>query len=206
MILLPYTTLFVTGGTGGALHYREYTLEHVNGFCDGHGFCEVATETPSALTEGPSAGGFSIAANWSLDPRSTASHPSDPQLQMRNPKAHAVVIVGGDYKLPDQSNGTASACTTTQDRSLLRFSCQAATTPPHGYRSSVAYDTITRTWITVGPNGTDISTDDGRNWHPLHPTNNDAPDADQHWNALSLPYAVGPHGRIGLLNPNALKP
>jgi len=77
---------------------------------------------------------------------------------------------------------------------------------PGGYRSAVAYDAPTNTWITVGPNGTDISTDDGRNWRPLHPTGNEAPDADQHWNALSLPYAVGPHGRIGILNPNALQP
>jgi hypothetical protein len=64
------------------------------------------------------------------------------------------------------------------------------------------------TWITVGPNGTDISTDDGRNWRALHPDPkfNDAPDADQHWNALSLPYAVGPHGRIATLRPSALTP
>ena len=42
---------------------------------------------------------------------------------------------------------------------------------------------------TVGPNGTDISTDDGRNWR-----------------ALSLPYVIGPHGRIGVLRPSALNP
>jgi len=66
----------------------------------------------------------------------------------------------------------------------------------------------TKTWITVGPNGTDISTDDGRNWHPLKPdlAFNNTPDADQHWNALSLPYAVGPHGRIATLRPSALSP
>ncbi len=83
---------------------------------------------------------------------------------------------------------------------------QTSTTPPHGYRSAVAYDSKFKTWITVGPNGTDISTDDGRNWRALHPDPkyNDTPDADQHWNALSLPYAVGPHGRIGTLRPNAL--
>ena len=88
-------------------------------------------------------------------------------------------------------------------QSQAQWEIQAA---PHGYRSAVAYDAPTKTWITVGPNGTDISTDDGRNWRPLHPTNNDAPDADQHWNALSLPYAVGPHGRVGILNPSALQP
>ncbi len=37
------------------------------------------------------------------------------------------------------------------------------------------------------------------------PKFNDTPDADQHWNALSLPYAVGPHGRIGTLRASALK-
>ena len=64
----------------------------------------------------------------------------------------------------------------------------------------------TKTWITVGPNGTDISTDDGRNWLPLKPDPafHEPPDADQHWNALSLPYAVGPHGRIATLRPSAL--
>jgi hypothetical protein len=104
------------------------------------------------------------------------------------------IAVGGDYLKPNDSARTA-AFTTDGGKTW-----QAATTPPHGYRSAVAYDPTTRTWITVGPNGTDISTDDGRNWHPLHPTNHDAPDADQHWNALSLPYAVGPHGRIGILH------
>jgi hypothetical protein len=34
----------------------------------------------------------------------------------------------------------------------------------------------------------------------------DTPDADRNWNALSLPFVVGPHGRIGILNPSALHP
>jgi hypothetical protein len=79
---------------------------------------------------------------------------------------------------------------------------------PHGYRSAVAYDAATKTWITVGPNGTDTSTDDGKNWSALQPDPalKKAPDADRNWNALSLPFAVGPHGRIGKLLDNALKP
>jgi hypothetical protein len=77
-------------------------------------------------------------------------------------------------------------------------------TPPHGYRSAVAYVSSTGTWITVGPNGTDISTDDGRNWRALKPSPTDTPDADRNWNALSLPFVVGPHGRIGILRPTAL--
>lgn len=50
-------------------------------------------------------------------------------------------------------------------------------------------------WITVGTNGSDISRDDGRSWQPLDNGN---------WNALSLPFVVGPHGRIGKLNAEAL--
>ena len=113
---------------------------------------------------------------------------------------YRLVAVGGDYLKPDDRKGTAAF---SEDGGKT---WQAATTPPHGFRSAVAYDAPTKTWITVGPNGTDISTDDGRNWRALHPAANEAPDADQHWNALSLPYVVGPHGRIGILNPSALKP
>jgi len=45
----------------------------------------------------------------------------------------------------------------------------ASTKPPHGYRSSVAYYEEAKIWIAVGPNGTDVSTDDGRNWRALLP-------------------------------------
>jgi hypothetical protein len=112
-----------------------------------------------------------------------------------------VVAVGGDYSEPNNSEKTAAFTGGSN-----KF--QPAQTPPHGYRSAVAYDDATKTWITVGLNGTDISTDDGRNWRALkpNPALHDAPDADQHWNALSLPFAVGPHGRIGLLRPSALDP
>ena len=110
-----------------------------------------------------------------------------------------IVAVGGDYQNPDDRTTTAAFTADTN-----KF--QLAQTMPGGYRSAVAYDPTTKTWITVGPNGTDISTDDGRNWRPLHPIGNEDPDADQHWNALSLPYAVGSHGRVGILDRSALKP
>ena len=112
------------------------------------------------------------------------------------------VFVGGDYLKPNDSTETAGC---SKDGGITWY---PATTPPHGYRSAVAYDATTKTWITVGPNGTDISADDGKNWTALKPDPkfNDTPDADQHWNALSLPYAVGPHGRIGTLRPTALTP
>ncbi len=117
-----------------------------------------------------------------------------------------LVIVGGDYRLPDAARHNAAV---VSGIGTLTPRLTEPTTPPHGYRSAVAYSAATKTWITVGPNGTDISTDDGRNWHPLKPSPpfsaQAPPDADQHWNALSLPFVVGPHGRIGLLRSDALQ-
>jgi hypothetical protein len=101
------------------------------------------------------------------------------------------VAVGGDYKKPDEITKTAAY---TVDGGVHWL---AAARPPHGYRSAVAYDAATKAWITVGPNGTDLSSDDGRNWSALKPAAGEPPDADRNWNALSLPFVVGPNGRIG---------
>jgi hypothetical protein len=111
------------------------------------------------------------------------------------------VFVGGDFKKPDASPNAAGY---SEDGGISWSSVQ---TPPHGYRSAVAY-AAAKIWITVGPNGTDVSTDDGRNWRALHPDPafHEPPDADRNWNALSLPFVVGPRGRIGKLNPHALAP
>jgi hypothetical protein len=108
-----------------------------------------------------------------------------------------IVAVGGDYLTP--ADGSSSAVFTGGGKKF-----QLAEAQPHGYRSAVAYDPATKTWITVGPNGTDISADDGRNWRALIPGATDQPDADKKWNALSLPFVVGEHGRIGLLRPAAV--
>jgi photosystem II stability/assembly factor-like uncharacterized protein len=115
------------------------------------------------------------------------------------------VASGGDYQKPNDPTGTA-AYTIDGGKTW-----QPAQTPPQGYRSSVAYDPTQKLWITVGPNGTDISRDDGKNWQPLKPSGYDQPDADKNWNALSLPFVVGPNGRIGKLRtiapaPSAAKP
>ena len=112
-----------------------------------------------------------------------------------------VLAVGGDYSKPDSTAGTGAYST---DGGWNWISSQVT---PHGYRSAVAYDSTSKTWITVGPNGTDISTDDGKNWCALHPdpARHETPDADRNWNALSLPFVVGPHGRIGKLHEGALR-
>ncbi len=111
------------------------------------------------------------------------------------------VAVGGDFRNPDSNEGVAAFSNEHGEN------WTAAQTPPHGYRSSVAYDSTTKTWITVGPNGTDISTDDGKNWRAVRPdaARHETPDADRNWNAISLPFVVGPKGRIGKLNAAALE-
>ena len=191
------TPNFASGGTAGAFFYSvvevticldcsEENIDH-EGRLDGW---EQVAVPVGGRTD--SSGVFSIAVRRSAD----------------NPHVfETLVAVGGDFRLPDRSGDTASVCRyETGDIRFARLHCDAAQTPPHGFRSAVAYDAGTKTWITVGPNGTDISTDDGRNWRALHPNPAmyEAPDADRDWNALSLPFVVGPHGRIGKLNPKAL--
>jgi photosystem II stability/assembly factor-like uncharacterized protein len=94
------------------------------------------------------------------------------------------IAVGGDYRKPEEASGTAAY---TSDGG---GHWSAARTLPHGYRSAVAWDTKDQAWITVGSNGSDISYDDGETWQWLDGGN---------WNALSLPWAVGPNGQIGKL-------
>jgi len=111
-----------------------------------------------------------------------------------------MVAVGGDYMHPDVAAYTAAFSVNDG------MGWQPAETMPHGYRSTVVYNAATKTWIATGPTGTDISTDNGRHWKPLRPdtTKGDAVDADRNWNALSLPFVVGPKGRIGKLRDGAL--
>lgn len=118
-----------------------------------------------------------------------------------------IVAVGGDYAHPDRKDNTAWTTAITDDAEnkehpLFRFA--PAKVKPSGYRSAVAYDARTKSWIAVGPGGTDLSTDDGGTWHALKPGPQEPHDADSQWNSLSLPFAVGPHGRIGRLHPDAL--
>lgn len=94
------------------------------------------------------------------------------------------VAVGGDYRKPGEAAGTAAY---SSDGGAH---WSAATTPPHGFRSAVEWDATHQVWIAAGSNGSDISYDDGRSWQWLDSGN---------WNALSLPWAVGPKGRIGKL-------
>jgi photosystem II stability/assembly factor-like uncharacterized protein len=99
------------------------------------------------------------------------------------------VAVGGDFTAPNENVGTAVWSTDSGEH------WTASTTPPHGFRSAVQWSESLKAWITVGTNGSDISRDDGKTWQPLD---------DGNWNALSLPFVVGPNGRIGRMNSTAL--
>lgn len=94
---------------------------------------------------------------------------------------HAVAV-GGDYTDPGQSAGSAAR----RDPQSGKWIVSAK--QPHGYRSSVAWDAGHQAWIAVGTNGADVSYDDGQTWTAL---GNDT------YNAISLPWLVGPDGRIG---------
>ena len=128
------------------------------------------------LAHGADASGiFSMASHLEKDPyRNVVS------------STETLVAVGGDYSKPGASTGTAAWST---DGGL---SWTAAARPPHGYRSSVAWSNKLNSWIAAGTNGSDFSRDGGNRWTPLD---------DGEWNALSLPFIVGPKGRIARLHP-----
>jgi photosystem II stability/assembly factor-like uncharacterized protein len=195
---VDYFPAFVTGGKGGAFLFERWEGPTRSKVRYGRGLSGLPPRDWNRRSI-PLAAGTDSAGAFAIALRYTGSPCSDCGFGMY----WHMVAVGGDYTKPDEGVGTAAF--STQDGG---WTWAASTTPPHGYRSAVAYDTTTKTWITVGPNGTDISIDDGRNWRALKPDPkfNDPPDADQHWNALSLPFVVGPHGRIATLRPSALEP
>jgi hypothetical protein len=104
-----------------------------------------------------------------------------------------LVAVGGEYTKADASTGTAAYFDT------FFGGWMAAKTMPHGYRSAVGYDKAADACVAVGPNGVDVSKDDGVNWKPV------AGDAVTGWNAVSLPFVVGSQGKIGKLREGVLK-
>ncbi len=168
-------------GTGGGYVYSQTLLVHVFVAAPGQPRppqpSEKWTSYPTPLVSSQqSAGIFSLAG--------------------RTTKPFTRVAVGGDYARPDERAGTAAWSADGQHWT-------AATSLPGGYRSAVAWDADDSFWVTVGPNGSDISRDDGRSWQPLEKAPANTPKGGE-WNALSLPWVVGPHGRIAKLNTAAL--
>jgi hypothetical protein len=184
------STCFATGGTGGAFvrcitRFQICLDDCSESEVDVEGrHSEWSTEEAPIGNHSQTSGIFSIAED------------------LEKPRSGSMVVVGGDYSKPDDIESNSAFSEGGDDHWL------PAQTPPHGFRSAVAWDAASKTWITVGPNGTDVSTDDGKNWRAVHPDPalHETGDADRNWNALSLPFVVGPHGRIGKLDPQALKP
>ena len=180
----PSSRAFCTGGPAGAMVVEQSVGPQAGATKPGEiGFGNTSSsEELVNFSKSASSGCFSLA-------------------ESRDGKA-TIVAIGGDYAHPEQDENTAWTTALAKDAEnkahpLFHFS--PAKTMPAGYRSAVAYDSRMKAWITVGPGGTDISTDDGQTWRPLTPARQDAPEADKRWNALSLPFAVGSHGRIGKL-------
>jgi photosystem II stability/assembly factor-like uncharacterized protein len=169
---------FASGGTGGAFVYRLVQVQ----------VCVDDCSEPDLNREGRK-------NKWEREPIPVGSR-TEASGVFSLAENQVMIAVGGDYRKPDDSTATAAY---TKDGGN---SWSHAATMPNGYRSAVAYDEGTKTWITVGPNGTDVSTDDGKNWRAVHPDAalHEAADADENWNALSLPFVVGPKGRIGKLD------
>ena len=97
------------------------------------------------------------------------------------------VIVGGDYNKPEATEGNVAI---TSDGGRTWTVPSGA--PPKGFRSAVQYLAARKLWIAVGTSGTDISSDNGQSWTPADTAA---------YNALSLPFAVGPKGAIAVLAP-----
>ena len=100
------------------------------------------------------------------------------------------IIVGGDYKKPNEAKDSVAA-TTDGGRTWKLI----ARTYPAGYRSAVAYVPGARvpTLVAVGSSGSDYSADGGINWTSLDKEN---------YNSVSFAataragWAAGPSGRI----------
>jgi hypothetical protein len=184
---------FTTGGTAGPFVFRGQSECDPKAYHQDSQRCSLAWKVDRdrlPLAAGnASSGGFSLKV---IDGDETL---------------HYAVAVGGDYANPEQRKGTAAWWSAATNR------WQAAAVPPGGFRSAVDIVDGTATvgepdhatWITVGPNGSDLSRDNGRSWQPIEHAPPDIGKGGE-WNALSLPWAVGPNGRIAKLNYEALPP
>ncbi|MBX7105290.1 MAG: glycosyl hydrolase [Gemmataceae bacterium] len=93
------------------------------------------------------------------------------------------MIVGGDYRKPQESAGNVAI---TRDGGATWTRADK----PLPYRSCVAW--AQDRWVAVGTSGSDVSRDDGATWQPLD---------QQNYNSVAFTptgegWAVGPKGRI----------
>lgn len=126
----------------------------------------TASETP--LASSPSAGVFAVAFR---DPRTG-------------------IAIGGDFAAP--TNG-ADALALTRDGGRT---WREPATAPAGYRSGVAYHPfLPHVLITVGPTGSDVSFDGGKNWRQFYDGSFDTVDCTRD----GACWASGAAGAVGKL-------
>ncbi|WP_406398273.1 oxidoreductase [Streptomyces sp. NBC_00879] len=104
-------------------------------------------------------------------------------------RAHGIAV-GGDYR-PDQASPSAGAVTGNGGRSW-----QQAKTPPPAYRSGVSWLPHSRSAaLAVGPTGTDLTLDGGRNWRTVDTGSYDTVDCTAGFGC----WASGEKGRVARL-------
>jgi hypothetical protein len=179
--------LFATGGKGGTFVFSRSPGLCTMGIaqdtpeeCDKPEYSEWKQITVPIVSGSASTGIFALGLHQNFPDRWRMT------AKQETIGFHQVIVaVGGDYAKPNESSGTAAW---SDDEGAT---WTAAEKPPHGYRSSVAWSTALKAWIAVGTNGSDTSRDDGKTWQPID---------NGSWNALSLPFVVGPKGCIARLS------
>lgn len=167
--------LFFGARSPSALH-----LYHTYPKCEPGAQSAAGCPIAWTITDVPLASGEAGNVEFSLAART--------QLNLANGSVQTVLVAVGSL--------TGSAATSRDEGKNWK----AAATPPSAGVRAVAYSSSTRSWIAVGPNETEISTDDGQTWRPAGAKN-----TGQSWGALSLPFLVGNGGSIGRLDPSVFK-
>ena len=177
---------FVTGGKAGAFLFQRWSPPHLPK--------SLSLQKQMKLIDPdwtrhfiPLAAGVDSTGAYSLGYRLSKAPPTEYFLKGSGGgyvDDRHFIAVGGDYLKPNESAGTAALSADSG------WTWTASIQPPHGYRSAVQWSEALRAWVTVGTNGSDFSRDDSKTWKPLD---------DGEWNALSLPFVVGPKGRIARL-------
>jgi photosystem II stability/assembly factor-like uncharacterized protein len=132
---------------------------------------------------------------WEVSPAPLASGKAAGVFSLAFPEARHGVAVGGDYTKEQEAAG--SAAVTFDGGGTWR--ALSAESLPGGYRSCVAYVPGTRglKLVTVGPSGSDYSTDGGRSWKPLGTEGFHAVSVTPRGDAA---WGVGEDGRVARLD------
>lgn len=129
-------------------------------------FGKVWTATDTPLAGGNASSGIFSIARWNGE----------------------LIIVGGDYKKPNDTEHTAAYST---DHTKLY---ELAQTPPSGFRSAVA-SLGGQMLVTVGSNGSDFSEDGGRTWKRTDLIGLNAVEANYRGRGADA-WAVGSNGTV----------